>query len=149
MIFAIAIELKIAITISSPPPSEGAGGGKQKSLSFQIGFLKTRGVSGTGEANLPASRQAVSIPDAAHRETVRLTIVAPVGRAEAVIQEAVPSVRCLVLHRTPPEITDDNVAECPIAVASPSRKTCKIAAVVSVLISTIPMHSTNFFHLAS
>ena len=30
---------------------------KQKSLSFQIGFSKTRGFSRTGEANLPAGRQ--------------------------------------------------------------------------------------------
>ena len=50
LIFAIAIAIAIAITISSPSPLKGVREGKQKSLSFQIGFSKTRGVSRTGEA---------------------------------------------------------------------------------------------------
>ncbi len=47
--------------------------------------------------NLPAGRQGVLIPEAAHRETVWLTAAAAAGIPVVITQVAVPGVGCSAL----------------------------------------------------
>ena len=77
---------------------------------------------------------ALLIPEATNREPIGLIEVVPVNIADVVVQVAVPGVRRKVLHRTPPEATAANAAECSIGVTKATRKTCKSTAICSACI---------------
>ena len=65
------------------------------------------------------------IPEAPNRQAISLIVVASDLTAIVVVQEAGPSIVCIVLRRTPPATVVANVEVISIAAAVPARKTSK------------------------